>query len=656
MNAKDLLEPYFLRKLPPLPLYSQRLEEEFALIDKFGFTKVFQQVYEIIRIARTLKIPHIIRGSSGSSLVCFLMGITEIDPIHYKLELARFMNNSRTDLPDIDIDVPYNRRNELYQKIEEQWPKMVARISNHVTYGKTVAKRESTKEVYLEKLSPNPDLRSSQEKKLLRSLGYKSFSVDKVLPEKKDQERVKQMTNEKTGTLKHYSTHCGGIVIFEEEGCVPESLLLENANDDLLPHIHLNKDQTEEQGFIKIDILSNRGLAQLVEAQNEPRSLLDYPERDGPTERLLGRGDNIGITFGQSRGMRKLLIGMKPRHMDDLAILLALIRPAAATQGRKREFLERWRYGAETTDPLSKQIIFDDDAICIVRAALGCDAAEADKWRKVFAKGNAAGRIQFRQRLYQKGISKSVQDYIMSELDYLILYSFCKSHAVSYAQLVWALAYEKTHNPHRFWLGALNHCHSEYRKWVYYREAKLSGLSLTRAPLPYKLVQRQGRPTLVSLKSQGEQLRLTQMFQKENETQQDFRDMKDYGYWLSDKFLANCGVWPDKQQTLEKWFGTPKEQDQTKVRFRGLIATSRVIRRDGLVTLLTIGVANSHYIDLVYPDLDYSSLFSYAAVEGIGLYEKKGGIETIVLEKIHGLSLQTLAKQDKLPFSSGRSS
>ena len=643
MNAKEILQPYFLRKPPPLPQYSQRLEEEFTLIDKFGFTKVFQQVYEIIRIARTLKIPHIIRGSSGSSLVCFLMGITEIDPIHYKLELARFMNSGRTDLPDIDIDVPYNRREELYEQIEHQWPKMVARISNHVTYGEKVARRESAKQVYTEKISPIVQLRSRKEKKNLKSLQYKQFSVEKVLPEKEDQERVKQMTKQKTGTLKNYSKHCGGIVIFEDEGCVPEELRLDTGKEELLQQIHLNKDETEDAGYIKIDILSNRGLAQLIEAQVEPRGLLDYPERDGPTERLLARGENLGLTFGESRGMRKLFIGMKPRHMDDLAILLALIRPAAATQGRKREFLERWRYGAETSgDPLSKQIIFDDDAICIIKEALGCDAAEADKWRKVFAKGNPAGRIQFRQRLYQKGISKSVQDYIMNELDYLVLYSFCKSHAVSYAQLVWALAYEKTHNPHRFWMAALNHCHSEFRKWVHYREARLSGLLLSREPPPYKMGTKQGKPALVSVKSQGEQLRLTQMFHKENPAQQDFNDMREYGYWLSEDFLGGCGIWPESQQPLERWFGTSKEQHQIHVRFRGLIATGRVLRRDGLVTLLTIGVANSHYIDLVYPDIDYSSLFRYTAVEGKGVYEKKGGSETILIESIQGVSLATL--------------
>jgi hypothetical protein len=338
--------------------------------------------------------------------------------------------------------------------------------------------------------------------------------------------------------------------------------------------------------------------------------------------------------------------------MDDIAILLALIRPAAATQGRKREFLERWRYGAESTDPLSKQIIFDDDAICIVKAALGCDAAEADKWRKVFAKGNAAGRVQFRQRLYQKGVSKSVQDYIMSELDYLVLYSFCKSHAVSYAQLVWALAYEKTHNPHRFWMAALNHCHSDYRKWVHYREARLSGLQLSREPPPYKIGLKQGKPSLLSRNSQGEQLRLTQMFQKEDSSSQDFHDMREYGYWLSENFLEGCGLWPESQQTLERWFGTTKEQKQIHVRFCGIIATGRVLRRDGLATLLTIGVGNSHYIDLVYEDMDAGTLLSSIAVEGKGLYEKKGGIETILLQSIHGLSLQAL--RTKAPLSSGK--
>lgn len=648
MSAQCILRPYFLREIPSSELYQTRVQDEFRLIDKFGFTGVFVQVHAILDIARRLCIPHIIRGSAGSSLICFFMGITEIDPILYGLQLARFMNDGRQDLPDIDIDVPYNRREELYEEIAKTWPGMVARISNHVHYGFKVSLREAAKEIVLETMTPNPSLRSPQEKRVLKALQRKTFQLDKLLTEEQAV-KAKARAEEKVGTLNHYSKHCGGIVIFEKEGKVPEELRLEGTQDDCLDQIHLNKDETEEAGYIKIDILSNRGLAQLVSAQAEPRGLLDYPTRDAATEKLLSQGLNLGLTFGESRGMRKLFLAMKPRHMDDVAIALALIRPAAATRGRKAEFLQSWKHGAELTTGLERQIIFDDDAISLIQEALGCTPAEADRWRKLFAKQNPAGRIQFRQALYKKGIPRSTQDHLMSELDYLALYSFCKSHAVSYAQLVWALAYEKAHNPHRFWMGALNHCHSEFRKWVHYREAKCSGLHLTREAPPYKLGTKQGTPALLAVHSKGEQLRLPQMFQREDPVKQAFQDMKVCGYWLADEFLPHCGIWPTSQQSLERWFGTKVEQRQTNVRFRGLIATGRVLRRDGLVTLLTIGVANQRYIDLVFPDVDCSSVFAYTAVEGKGLYEKRGLIETIQIETIHGVSLKDLScKQDSL--------
>ncbi len=642
MSSQSILTPFFLRSMPQTKQYAARLQEEFELIDKFRFTKVFEQVQVIVSMARELQIPHIIRGSAGSSLVCFLMGITHIDPIQYKLELARFMNHGRQDLPDIDIDVPYNRREELYKKIEERWPNAVARISNHVLYSKKVAVRECAKEILSETISPVPALRSSSQKKQLQQVNRKQFSIEKLFPQVDDQDRLLQMANDRTGTLKHYSLHCGGIVIFEEEGEVPKDLLLDTTKP--FKQIHLNKDETEMAGFIKIDILSNRGLAQLVEAQASPRHLLDYPKHDILTETMMAKGLNIGLTFGESRGMRKLFLGMKPRHRNDLAILLALIRPAAATQGRKLEFLKRWRdTDKRPADPLLQQIIFDDDAIHLIRLAISCDSAEADRWRKVFAKGNQEGRLQFRRLLFQRGLDRSVVESLLAELDYLALYSFCKSHAVSYAQLLWALAYEKAHNPHRFWMAALNHCQSEYRKWVHYREARCSGLQLTRDPPPYKLIKREGRPALTSIKSQGQQLLLTQMFKTQRSTfQQDCDDMREYGYWLSEDFLPNCGVWPEQQQTLERWFGSDKEKRQVRVKFRGLIATSRILRRDGLVTLFTLGVENLRYIDCIWQHVDRSELFSYTAIEGKGLYEKNGLTETIQVESAKGISLETL--------------
>ena len=105
-----------------------------------------------------------------------------------------------------------------------------------------------------------------------------------------------------------------------------------------MQQIHLDKDETEEAGLIKIDILSNRGLAQLVDADPLHWSLLEYPSRDSLTEDLFARGENLGVTFGESRGMRKLFMELRPHTMEDVAVALALIRPAAAVGGRKAAF------------------------------------------------------------------------------------------------------------------------------------------------------------------------------------------------------------------------------------------------------------------------------------------------------------------------------
>lgn len=219
--SREILEPHFIRQVPEDERYRERLETEFSLIDSFAFTKVFLQVQQIVEITRERKIPTIIRGSAGCSLVCFLLGITHIDPIHYKLELARFMNKGRQDLPDIDIDVPYNRRDELYEAIEKQWSKKVARISNHVHYGMKTALREAAKEILKEK-EQTPDV-----KKKLHQLAKREFSLAKILtPE--EQKRANEKAKELNGTVKYNSLHCGGIVIFEDEEEVPADLLLEN--------------------------------------------------------------------------------------------------------------------------------------------------------------------------------------------------------------------------------------------------------------------------------------------------------------------------------------------------------------------------------------------------------------------------------------------
>jgi hypothetical protein len=325
--------------------------------------------------------------------------------------------------------------------------------------------------------------------------------------------------------------------------------------------------------------------------------------------------------------MRKIFMEMQPRNVKEIAVGLALIRPAAAAEGRKQAFLDKWKLiPGKQSDALLRPIIFDDDAILKVRRALGCTSAEADRWRKSFAKQNAAARVQFRQALLAKGYSKSIQDTLIEDLEQLMYYSFCKSHALSYAQLVWALGYWKAHHPHAFWCATLNHCHSEYRKWVHYREARCSGVLLSRQPPPYTLGTRGGVPALLG--SSPEQTLLID----ETTQSQTWQDMKERGYWLTEAFLPGCFMQKESQRRLD---------GKQAVSFRGLIATGRTVQRNGSVcTLLCIGIDNEVYIDLVLANKARNDLFRWMVVEGKGFLREDS--LTVDVETIRGVSLKQL--------------
>lgn len=641
-TAATILVPLFKRAVPQEDIYQNRLRSELTLIDTFHFVRVFHQVQRIVALMEQLDIPHIIRGSSGSSLVCYLLGITEIDPIQHGLHLARFMNYGRTDIPDIDIDVPYNRRAELYQAISEAWPDQAARISNHVTYGRKTATREVATEV----VRADETLGTHAKRKALTTLRRRNFKLDRVLPEEESRKEVEERARALVGQTRYDSLHCGGIVIFEEEGEVPDDLILKHETKSYMVQIRLDKDETEDAGFIKIDILSNRGLAQLRHAQEAGlgvRSLLSYPMEEEGVIRLFREGRTLGLTFGESRGMRKIFMAMAPRTLEEVAIALALIRPAAAGEGRKGEFLDQWKQrrqsSSEGGDPRLRPIIFDDDAIARIQLLLGCSAAEADRWRKAFAKGKREEIQRFRVKLYLRGTPKEVVSRTIDDLEQLVHYSFCKSHAISYAQLVWALAWEKVYHPHTFWLGTLNHCHSMYRRWVHWREARCAGLELPseRGDGPWTLEGARIVPVGQAGEGKGSvkkgpvQMKLSfggaLVPAAARATAVD--EFRRLGYWRSKEFFPGCWY-----RSRAPSGGRTKAKE--RVEFRGLIATARILRREKHCTMITIGCDNELYVDLVLPGQARGDLLYYVAVEGEGTVWN----DTVQVTKIRGVKLQ----------------
>ena len=544
----------FTRKLPKGEQYKSRLKRELILIRDRNFSDTFIQVKTILDL--TQDIPHVIRGSAGSSLVCYLLGITDIDPIYYNISLARFMHEERSDNPDIDIDFPYNQRETVFSRIYDHFGKhRVARISNHLYYKERSAIREAVRiHGYRKQFGKYADL--------LEILGEEKL------------EQVIQTAAKLCNTFRGFSLHCGGIVIFDKQ--IPSKWILKDNQ------IKLNKDQVEEKNLIKIDILSNRALAQLNDLSCQPLS--EYPEEDPATSKLLSDGDNMGITIAESPAMRKIFTSMKPKSRSDVAFALALLRPAAAAEGNKDKILNGH-------DPI---LVFDDDAIDKFRELTGCTEAQADNYRRAFAK-NKEDKIEELMQLISKDQDKQL---IRDNFKRLSLYSFCKSHAISYGQLVWALAYQKVRNPKQFWVTALNHCESMYDKWVFFRHAVAAGLQLTLGKPPWT-IQDDVIVGSETYASQGQRL-----------------DLQKHGYWIEDQFLDNC--------YYKEWIG---ENDKIYVSFRGLVATYRKYTGEKTnkngeskqykVTFVTMGYDNDKMLDLVVHGRPQVGRFKI--IEGTGI-------------------------------------
>lgn len=498
----------FVRRLPAGAVYRERLARELRLIRDGGFVSVFVFVSDVLRL--TGDIPHVVRGSAGGSLVCFLLGISDFDPVLYGVSLARFMHECRGDVPDIDIDFPYNRRDEVFERVFGFFGvDRVARISNRLHFRRRSALREAR-----------------------RRLGSGA-----------GEGAVVSLAGELCGSFRGFGRHCGGVVFFEDG--VPEGLRLG------VGQVCLDKRGVEELGLFKVDFLSSRALAQLADLCDRPLS--EYPEDDCLAGELLARGDCLGITLAESPALRRIFRQFAPGCMLDVALALALLRPAAA---RSRGRL------LAGGDPV---FVFDDDAIEFFVRALGCSEGEADNCRRVFARGCEEGIAGVLGRL--GGRDRSV---VEGNFRRLSLYSFCKSHSISYGRLVWALAFWKAREPLRFWVSALNHCRSMYRRWVHFRSAICDGLDVALGVGPWHLVGERAlclRPAL----SFGCRL-----------------DFERFGFWVSEEFFEGCGC-----EYLV-------EDDGVFVRFCGLVATSKRHRGEGgWVTFVTVGVGNGEFLDLV---------------------------------------------------------
>jgi len=517
-NEIDRLIARFVRECPNEARYVDRLNEELNIIETKGFVKCFNQVRDIIEFLEAKSIPHVLRGSGASSLVCYLLNITSIDPVKEGMALSRFMNSTREDQPDIDIDVPHWIRPKILEYCYAKWPNQVARISNNVKYREKTALRKVLKDHGVKGRIP------------------KYFKVEDYIDDPQEIAAIHRNASELIGNHRHWSLHCGGIIVYDNG--VPEDLVLKDNQ------IKVTKYDVDEQNLIKIDLLCNRGLSQLWDIDG--RSLDSYPYEDEKISDLLAAGDVIGLTQAESPTMRKALMAIKPKNYRDVALALALIRPAAADRGRKSLYLRSLSKGEQR-----KMMVYDDDSIFFIADAIGCSMDEADAYRRAFKKGDQ----KLIEEFYEQLRPKRHKEMRVKQLSDLNKYSFCKGHSLAYGQLVWALAYHKTYNPKKFWESTTKFIQSSYRPWVHKRAAQNAG---------------------VFLRSKNYKMTSTQQFLKQ-------------GWWQGKDFLPGC--------FLER---VDAEEDIWA--FRGLVAQMRNTSRYGKsFRFLTIGYANDKFINVSVP-------------------------------------------------------
>jgi DNA polymerase-3 subunit alpha/error-prone DNA polymerase len=443
----------------------ERLERELGLIGRLGFADYFLVVHDIVRHSRERGLPVAGRGSGASSVVAYVLGITNVCPVAFGLPFERFLHEGRADYPDIDVDFSWRVRDEVLAHVFRTW-KDAAMVSTHITFQERSAFREAAK-----------------------AFGYSDEQVSamqrrRVRPP--DYGRIEAAAAALLGRPRHLSVHPGGVVL-GPDGVAP----MELAEKGVVV-TQFDKDTVEQAGLVKIDLLGNRALStiretvEIVERTTGTRIDVERLPVDEPTARLLREARTLGANQLESPAMRSLLRMMQPGDARGLMKALALIRPGAASLGMKETFIRRVR-GLEPTPPRGllpdthEVMLYEDDAMVVASALTGRSLAEGDRFRRRVQKlrtdeERLAVSREFLDAAVRHGTPLETAKELWIQMAKFNEFSFCRAHAASYGVLAWASAWLKAHHPVAHWVAALNNNQGLYDARVYLEEAKREGV------------------------------------------------------------------------------------------------------------------------------------------------------------------------------------
>jgi error-prone DNA polymerase len=485
------------------PAVRQRLDDELAIVRDKGYADYFLVVQEIVRRSpRTCG-----RGSAAASIISYCLGITHVEPIRHDLYFERFLNRGRVDPPDIDVDFCWDERDDVIDWVFKAFgADKVAMISNHVTFRARAAVREVAKVHGL----PDGEIRRvtdrlahdwSHETALEAATHHPLFKDDTMeakrggLLGRPPWPAILAAAAGLDGAPRHLSVHCGGVVIAPEG--VDASVPVEMATKGVRV-IQWEKDQAEDAGLVKIDLLGNRSLSVIrdtcaaLAAHGGPDMPYDEfdPIDDAATQALLRDGDTMGVFYVESPAMRQLQQKTRRGDFEHLVIHSSIIRPAA--NDYIREYVRRLRGGAfEPLHPILGEVmrdtygimVYQEDVARVAIRMAGFTDAEADGLRKVISKKWAEKQVaDFRQRFTAGALQRGIDAGIIEQVWRMILsfsgYSFCKPHSASYALVSFKSAWLKAHHPAEFLAAVLKNEGGYYSPFAYVSECRRMGIGV----------------------------------------------------------------------------------------------------------------------------------------------------------------------------------
>ncbi|HJU19359.1 MAG TPA: error-prone DNA polymerase [Stellaceae bacterium] len=452
------------------------LRHELRLIEELGYAPYFLTVHAIVRFARSRGILCQGRGSAANSAVCFVLGITAIDPARSELLFERFVSRERREPPDIDVDFEHERREEVIQWIYDTYGRdraaLCATVIRYRTRGavRDVGKALGLSEDVTRALASQVWAWSREGVEAKHAAELNLNLADRRLHLTLD------LARQLIGTPRHLSMHPGGFVLTRDR--LDELVPIEPAAMVGRAVIEWDKDDIDALGFMKVDVLGlgmlgclRRAFDLLEEHKGLKLDLAAISADDPETYAMIRKADTIGVFQVESRAQMAMLPRLKPRNFYDLVIAVAIVRPGPI-QGdmvhpylRRREGLEPAAYPKpELEKVLGKTLgvpLFQEQAMRIAIECAGFTPGEADQLRRSMATFRHAGGVaQFRDRLIAgmvaRGYTRAFAEKIFQQLEGFGSYGFPESHAASFALLAYASSWIKCRHPDAFLAAILN--------------------------------------------------------------------------------------------------------------------------------------------------------------------------------------------------------